>query len=305
LKFAAIDIGSNAVRLLICNVSKNDGRSLIKKELLVRSPIRLGEQAFLDGRIYDNKINMLTKAMSAYRNLMDIYGVRHYKAFATSAMREAENGEEIVARIKRQIDIDIEIISGQNESVTIFETYRKKLQDHEHQTFMSVDVGGGSTELVLFHEDKIIDSKSFKIGTIRLLNEQVEESTWDALKNWLTPLVEKYPKIYGLGSGGNIIKIHKLYVNGSQKTPITPEILAHVDEHLNGFTLRERIHVMGLKPDRADVIIPATTIFRNVMEWTKMEKLFVLKLGLSDGIIKELYKKHKHEIISTSVTHKA
>ncbi len=297
MKFAAIDIGSNAVRLLICNVTPRPKNPLIKKELLVRSPIRLGEQAFIDGQIYDNKVIMLTKAMSAYRNLMDIYGVKHYKACATSAMREAANGNDIIQRIKQETDIDINIISGQKESTTIFETYRKHLKEHEHKTFMSIDVGGGSTELVLFHNDEIIDAKSFKIGTLRVLNEQVKDETWKEMKDWLQNWSAQYPNIYGLGSGGNIIKIHKIYVKDNHKKPITPELLKQVDEHLNSFTLRERIHTLGLKPDRADVIVPATTIFRNVLKWTQMEKLFVLKMGLSDGIIKELYKKHYTEMV--------
>ena len=300
MKFAAIDIGSNAVRLLICNVTHRKKNPLIKKELLVRSPIRLGEQAFIDGKIYDNKITMLTKAMSAYRNLMDIYGVKHYKACATSAMREAANGNEILQHIKEQTDISINIISGQKESTTIFEIYRKHLKEHEHKTFMSIDVGGGSTELVLFHNDKIIASQSFKIGTLRVLNEQVKPETWDSMKGWLENLAAQYPNIHGLGSGGNIIKIHKIYVKDNHKKPITPELLKHVDEHLNSFTLRERIHTLGLKPDRADVIVPATTIFRNVLQWAKMKKLFVLKMGLSDGIIKELYQKHYTEMSQTS-----
>lgn len=294
MKFAAIDIGSNAVRLLICNVNHINGKPIYKKELLVRAPVRLGEQAFLDGVIHENKVQLLSKSIMAFRNLMEIYQVDFHKAFATSAMRNASNGPEIVERIKQETGIQIDKIDGKKEAITIFENYRNNISDHpKESTFLSIDVGGGSTEMILFNQEKIIDYQSFKIGTLRVKNFLVEEDNWVAMRKWLTGLQDNYSPEVGFGSGGNIIKIHKIYFEGLYENPITLPELKEAKTHLSSFSLRERIQQMSLKPDRADVIIPASEIFINVMHWAGIEKLFIPKLGLSDGIIRLVYEEYQ------------
>lgn len=289
MKLAAIDIGSNAVRLLICSVQPLDNEVKFNKELLVRAPVRLGDQAFLDGKIHDNKIRMLTKSMNAFKNLIDVYKVDYFKAFATSAMREAKNHPKIVKEINKETGVLINVVAGVKEADTIFKAYSGMLKKQEHPTFMNIDVGGGSTEMVLFHKGKVVENKSFKIGTIRVLNDLVERDTWMAMKDWLKEQKSQYPNIHGLGSGGNIIKINKLYF----QKPITLGALRETRSYLESFTLRERIQKLGLKPDRADVIVPASKIFCNVMEWGGIKKMFVPKIGLSDGIIQEVYEEYK------------
>ncbi len=292
MKLAGIDIGSNAVRLLICSAQELDEELKFNKELLVRAPIRLGEQSFLDGRIHENKIASLIKAISAFKNLMEIYKVDYHKAIATSAMRMAENHPEIVDRVEQETGVRIEVIKGQKEAKTIFGALKGFLEKRKESTFLSVDVGGGSTEMVLFYEGKVVAHESFEIGTIRLLNFLVTDDQWDEMKNWLKEVTSKYPDPIGLGSGGNIIKIHKLYLS-NLNDPMTYQALEAIKMHLESFSVRERIKQLGLKPDRADVIVPAANIFSNIMEWSGMPKLLVPKVGLSDGIIREVYNEYK------------
>jgi len=296
LKIAAIDIGSNAVRLLICKVNIINEKVVYTKELMVRAPIRLGEQAFIYGEIYENRIQLLAKAMQSFKNLMEIYQVTHYKAFATSAMREAQNGKEVIDRIYAETNIKIDKIDGDKEATTIFENYKNRINEkHEGDTFLSIDVGGGSTELILFNEEKILAFRSFKTGTLRVKNFLVDDSLWIEMEKWLKALKkEHHPKI-GFGSGGNIIKIHKLYMDGNFKKPITLTALKEAKKHLESFNLRQRIHEMGLKPDRADVIVPAAEIFTRVMTYGGINKLYIPKMGLSDGIIKLVYEEYKEQ----------
>ncbi len=288
MKLAAIDIGSNAVRLLICSVQELEEDVKFNKELLVRAPVRLGEQSFLDGQIYDNKINMLSKAISAFKNLIDVYKVDYYRAFATSAMREAKNHPQIVEQIEAETGVHINVVKGLKEAATIFKAYKGMLAKQSHPTFVNIDVGGGSTEMTVFHNGQVVADHSFKIGTLRVLNYLVDDNKWNEMRDWLHQVKKEYPNMHGLGSGGNIIKINKIYFDSS-KEAMRLSALKAIKSHLESFTLRERIKQMGLKPDRADVIVPAATIFCNVLEWGSIKKLYVPKIGLSDGIIREVY----------------
>lgn len=288
MKLAAIDIGSNAVRLLIMNVTENEG-AFFRKELLVRAPVRLGEQVFLDGHLFPNKIVALKKAIQAFCNLAELYDVEEMRACATSAMREASNGEEIVQEVFELTGVKIEVIDGFTESRLIFENFANNLSEHTGQNFLTIDVGGGSTELVLFAEGEIKDSRSFKIGTLRIANELVEEADWLEMKEWIEDIVGHHNNIKAIGSGGNINKINKIYSHQSDG-PLTLDVLKNIRSHLESFTLVERIKVMGLKPDRADVIIPASNIYINAMQWSGCGEIIVPKLGLSDGIIRNLYR---------------
>jgi len=289
LKLAAIDIGSNAVRLLICNVlQKKNKKVSLNKELLVRAPIRLGEQSFLDGEIFENKIVLLSKACSAFKNLMEIYGVEHFKTFATSAMREAKNHDQIVDRIKAETGVEIDVVPGKKEAEIIYFAFSDLLSNQMHDTFLNIDVGGGSTEFVIFHNGKVVENRSFKIGTLRVLNGIVKDSSWGKMKEWLEKISAEYDNIYGLGSGGNIVKIHKLFFDNINEA-ILPKTLKEIKEELDSFTVRERMINYDIKSDRADVIAPAAEIFTKILEWGKIKRLFVPKIGLSDGIIREVY----------------
>ncbi len=295
MKLAAIDIGSNAVRLLICNVLQKKNKKIsLNKELLVRAPIRLGEQSFLDGEIFENKIVLLSKACSAFKNLMEIYGVEHFKAFATSAMREAKNHKKIVDRIESETGVAIDVVPGTKEAEIIYFAFSDLLANQMHDTFLNIDVGGGSTEFVVFHNGKVVENKSFKIGTLRVLNDIVEEETWEEMKVWLSKLNQTYDNIYGLGSGGNIVKIHKLFFNNPNEA-IIPSTLKQIQKELDSYTVRERMINYDIKADRADVIAPAAKIFNNVLDWANIKRLFVPKIGLSDGIIREVYNDYLRE----------
>ena len=295
MKLAAIDIGSNAVRLLICNVLQKKNKKIsLNKELLVRAPIRLGEQSFLDGEIFENKIVLLSKACSSFKNLMEIYGVEHFKTFATSAMREAKNHNEIVERIKAETGVEIDVVPGTKEAEIIYFAFSDLLANQMHDTFLNIDVGGGSTEFVIFHNGKVVENKSFKVGTLRVLNGIVKDNTWEEMKLWLEKTSEEYDNIYGLGSGGNIVKIHKLFFTNPNEA-IIPKTLKEIQKELDSFTVRERMINYDIKADRADVIAPAAEIFNRVLEWGKIRRLFVPKIGLSDGIIREVYNDYLRE----------
>ncbi|MCB0515955.1 MAG: exopolyphosphatase [Chitinophagales bacterium] len=294
MKLAAIDIGSNAVRLLIKDITRklvNQQEEVsFQKDVLVRVPLRLGEQVFNEGFLFENKIQQLIKTMDAFRNLMEVYGVLTYKACATSAMRDAKNGGEVVNRVQHESRIDIEIIDGIEESQMLFAGFSDLLKLHPKTPFINIDVGGGSTEFVVFYDGKIQANKSFNIGTIRLLYEQVEDSDWAAMEAWLSEWAKKKPGLVGLGSGGNINKIRSMYLKNKSDI-LTTDLLDSVYEHLSSFTLRERIIELGLKPDRADVIVPASIIYKNASKWAGIRRMYVPQIGVSDGIIHYLYDK--------------
>ncbi|RZL62182.1 MAG: exopolyphosphatase, partial [Pedobacter sp.] len=254
LRYAAIDIGSNAVRLLIADISKQDGLYKYKKNTLIRVPLRLGDDAFLDQNISPKKAGDLVKTMLAFKNLMDVYHVTEYLACATSAMREAKNGEDIVKLIKEETDLRLEIIEGQREANIIYANHIEQDLD-QSKTYLYIDVGGGSTELSVFFKGAPIASKSFNIGTIRILDNQDKEETWEEMKSWVKEHTKAYKQLAGIGTGGNINKLFRM-ADEKDGAPMSLQKLNSLYNKLTSYSLKERIHVLGLNPDRADVIIP-------------------------------------------------
>jgi len=290
LRYAAIDIGSNAVRLLIADIIENNNSVSFKKNTLIRVPLRLGDDAFLDKYLSEKKINNLIKTMSAFRNLMDVYKVTDYLAFATSAMRESKNGAEIVERIKTETDIDIEIIQGHKEAIIISSSHIEELID-KSKNYLYIDVGGGSTELSLFAAGELCASRSFNIGTIRMLDNQDTEEAWNSMKEFIRENTRQFKIISGIGTGGNINKLYKL-AEEPNKGPLSFAKLKSLYVYLNSFSLRDRINVLGLNQDRADVIIPACEIYMTVMKTAGIKNIYVPTFGLVDGTIQTLIEKN-------------
>lgn len=287
-KYAAIDIGSNAMRLLITNiVEQKDQPTQFNKSSLVRVPIRLGQDAFTVGEITDENIERMVDAMKAFQLLMKVHKVQDYRACATSAMREAYNGKEVADIIKKKANIKIDIIDGKKEAAIIASSDLKAYIQFD-KTYLYVDVGGGSTEFSLFSEGKIVASKSFKNGTVRLLNNMVSDIVWLEIEKWIKKVVEPYDDVILIGSGGNINKLFKLSEK-HQTQPLSYMYLHSQYNKLNAMSYEERIANLGLNPDRADVIIPATRIYLNAMKWSGARQIFVPKIGLSDGIVKAMY----------------
>jgi exopolyphosphatase/guanosine-5'-triphosphate,3'-diphosphate pyrophosphatase len=287
-KYAAIDIGSNAMRLLIVNIVEQQGKEpQFNKSSLVRVPIRLGQDAFTVGEISEENIDRMCDAMTAFHLLMKVHKVQDYKAFATSAMREAYNGKEVVDLIKEKANINIEIIDGKREAAIIASTDLHHLLKTD-QTYLFVDVGGGSTEFTLFSNSKIVTSRSFKAGTVRLLNGMVCDVVWDEIEKWIKTNTVDYEEVTLIGSGGNINKLFKM--SGTvQEKPLSYIYMTAQYSFLNSLTYEQRIAELGLNPDRADVIIPATRIYLNAMKWSGARQIYVPKIGLSDGIVKAMY----------------
>jgi len=287
-KYAAIDIGSNAMRLLITNIVEQDGKeSQFNKNSLVRVPIRFGQDSFTVGEISEESIARMIDAMKAFRLLMKVHKVEKYLAFATSAMREANNAFEVVDIINKESDIKIEIIDGKKEATIIASTDLHHLLKTD-KTYLYVDVGGGSTEFSLFSNGKIVVSKSFKAGTVRFLNEMVSEAVWKEMENWIKTNTKDYDDVTLIGSGGNINKLFKMSGKALEK-PLSYIYLNSQYAFLNSLTYEQRISELGLNPDRADVIIPATQIYLNAMKWSGARNIYVPKIGLSDGIVKAMY----------------
>lgn len=293
MRFAAIDIGSNAVRLLLCNVYDQDGEPVFKKAELVRMPIRLGEDAFRFKRITEEKKEKLAKTMKAFKLLIDVFGAVDFRACATAAMREADNGPEVIRYIKQQSGIEIEIIDGKTEAQIIYSNHIEEHLDHD-QSYLYIDVGGGSTELTLFARNKVVASQSFNIGTIRLLHDQVSKETWNYFKDWVKEKTIPYYPLTAIGSGGNINKLFKM-ADKKENKPLTLAKIQEVYSFLKEFSVEDRITRLGLNPDRADVIVPATKIFLTVMKTAVIDKILVPQIGLSDGIIHLLYEKNKRQ----------
>ncbi|WP_323788820.1 exopolyphosphatase [Psychroserpens sp.] len=287
-KYAAIDIGSNAVRLLVSSIIEQKGQpTKFKKTSLVRVPIRLGADVFLNGAISEDNIQRMLDTMTAFKLLMQSHKIVKYKACATSAMREADNGKEVVKLIAKKAKIEIDIIDGEEEAAIIAATdlhsYIK-----EDKTYLYVDVGGGSTEFSVIHHGKTIASKSFRIGTVRLLNDIVKKETWLELEEWIKTNTKGYHTIDLIGSGGNINKIFKISGKAIGK-PLTYFYLTTYYNKLQTYSYEERITELELNQDRADVIIPATRIYLSAMKWSGAKDVYVPKIGLSDGIIKSVY----------------
>jgi exopolyphosphatase / guanosine-5'-triphosphate,3'-diphosphate pyrophosphatase len=287
-KYAAIDIGSNAMRLLITNVVEQAGKETqFNKSALIRVPIRLGQDAFTVGEISEENIDRMVDAMEAFRLLMKVYKIEKYKACATSAMREAYNGKEVASLISEKSKIDIDIIDGKMEAAIIASSDLNNFLTTD-KTYLYVDVGGGSTEFSLFYDGKIIASKSFKNGTVRLLNNMVNDIVWQEIEKWIKNTCEPFENIMLIGSGGNINKLFKM--SGKQQgKPLSFLYLNSQYQYLNSLTYEQRIAELGLNTDRADVIIPATRIYLNAMKWSGARQIYVPKIGLSDGIVKAMY----------------
>ena len=290
MKFAAIDIGSNAVRLLLSRVIENGKYPIFKKESLIRIPIRLGEDAFVRKRISAEKAEQLINTMRGFKFLIEAYQAIDYMACATSAMREAENGEDVVKEIMRRSGIKLDIVAGQKEADIIYANHFEERLD-KNKSYLYIDVGGGSTELTLFSHNQSITSHSFNIGTVRLLHGLVPDSRWKEMKQWVQVIAPEFKPVIGIGSGGNINKMFKVSRIKTGK-PISYKRLRELDKYLNTFSLDERIKILGLRPDRADVIIPAADIFTSVVKWAKINKMYVPEIGLSDGMIRLLYERH-------------
>lgn len=289
-KYGAIDIGSNAIRLLISNVIIEKNKApLFKKSSLVRVPIRLGADSFTTGKISKNNTLRLADAVKAFGLLMKVNGVEKYKACATSAMREASNGKEVIKIIREKTGVNIEVISGKKEAAIISSTDLRDLIK-TNNNYLYVDVGGGSTEFTLFSKGKIINSKSFKIGTVRLLSnsEEKNELLLANIEKWIKQNMTGLKKLSLIGSGGNINKIFKM--SGKQQgKPLSYSSLQSQYQFLKSKSYKEKVTELGLNPDRADVIVPATKIYLSAMKWGEAKKIFIPKIGLADGIVKNLY----------------
>lgn len=289
MRLAAIDIGSNAARLLITEVNiRNDGTPGFIKLNLVRVPLRLGFDVFDTGEITKEKIGMILQTMRAYKHLINAYGVKYVKACATSAMRDASNAEDIIRKVRLETGIEIEIISGDLEATLIYENHIAETMSKD-QSYLYIDVGGGSTELTFFNEGKLDTKQSFNIGTIRLLKNMVTEDHWNQMKDFLKTKVKANKKnIIAIGSGGNINKVFSISKRKEGKS-LNLEVLRDYYKELSNFTVDERIEIYKLRRDRADVIVPALLIFINVMRWVGCEEIYVPKIGLADGLIHHLY----------------
>ena len=295
-KYAAIDIGSNAVRLLISNIIEQDGEPVVfKKNSLVRVPIRLGADVFLKGKISRYNHERMIDTMKAFSLLIKSHGVVRYKACATSAMREASNSKPLSDKILEICGINIDIIDGEEEAAIIAATDLNSFIDI-NRTYLYVDVGGGSTEFSIIHNGEKKLSKSFRIGTVRLLNDIVKNETWLELEHWIKENTKDYYKIELIGSGGNINKIFKISGKDIGK-PLTYFYLTSYYKTLQSYSYEERITKLNLNQDRADVIIPATRIYLSAMKWSGAKDIYVPKIGLSDGIIKSMY----YETVSSVV----
>lgn len=290
-KLAGIDIGSNSVRLLISNVIEYGDRVIFKKSSLTRLPIRLGPDAFADGRISEHNLERLVTGMAAYRKIMKVHGVEKYRACATSALREAKNGIQVVERIYKESGVNIELISGKEEARMIFSSDMIGDLAEQHETFLYIDVGGGSTELTLFHKGEILNSRSFKIGTIRLLKDLVKKKRWEEMQEWIEEKTADFNEVLMVGSGGNINRTFKLAQKQKGET-MTYKGLKTIREQILNFDDEQRMIEYDLNPDRTDVLPHALKIYINAMKWSGSEEMIVPKKGLADGIVRFLYREH-------------
>lgn len=289
MRLAAIDIGSNAARLLISEASVyKDGSVDFTKLNLLRVPLRLGFDVFSNNEISAGKKQQLIDTLKAYKILMGIYNVAHMRACATSAMRDAVNGPAIMQEVEKETGIRLEIISGQEEANIIYETHIAENLSF-NKSYLYIDVGGGSTEVTLFSRNQIVFKESFNIGTIRLLHDTVTDVQWDHMKTYIKTHVKDYGPIEAIGSGGNINKIFSISKRKEGK-PLPLDLLKDYYKEMSYTTVAERKHLYGFRDDRADVIVPALQIFISIMRWADADEIYVPKIGLADGIIKMLYK---------------
>ena len=292
MKLAAIDIGSNAARLLITEVTtdKNNKASFTKLSL-VRVPLRLGFDVFESGKISAHKAGLLLLTMKGFLNLMQAFEVKKMRACATSAMRDAANAHEIITGVKKETGIDIEVISGGDEASLVFENHIAENLNKDH-SYLYIDVGGGSTELTFFSNNNLIFKDSFNIGTIRLLKNQVNDFSWDEMKEIIKTKTKGFKTVTAIGSGGNINKIFSISKRKDGK-PLSFDLLRDYYKELSNVSLEDRINIYKLKEDRADVIVPALKIYISCMRWAGAEEIYVPKIGLADGLIQHLWEEEK------------
>jgi exopolyphosphatase/guanosine-5'-triphosphate,3'-diphosphate pyrophosphatase len=301
MRLAAIDIGSNAARLLISDATTNDqGKTQFQKLNLVRVPLRLGFDVFEDNTISKEREDMIIKTIWSYKLLIEVYGVEYMKACATSAMRDATNGIEIIKKVKDDTGIEIEIISGDAEASLIYENHVAENLDKEH-SYLYIDVGGGSTELTFFADGKLAFKRSFNIGTIRILKKQVDEFMWDEMRDFIKRETKGHERdMVAIGSGGNINKVFSISKRKEGK-PLQLDLLKDYYRELSSFSVEERIRIYKLREDRADVIVPALSIYVNVMRWADIQEIYVPKIGLADGLIQHLYAEVKSQKLKVKI----
>jgi len=291
MKFASIDIGSNAVRLLFCNVYEDNGKAVFKKAELIRIPLRLGDDAFLRKRISRKKADRLVTTMKAFKHLISVHDVIAYRACATAALREATNSEDIIKRIRKEAHLPVTVIDGKTEASIIYANHAEENLAHD-ASYMYIDIGGGSTEITLIDNGKQVASKSFNVGTILLLYNRVEKKYWLEFRQWVKDVSANRQPITAIGSGGNINKLYKMSDKKGNK-PLSYKRLKFITAKIESYTTKDRIKILGLNPDRADVIVPAAKILLAIMKSAKIQKIAVPEIGLSDGIVRGLYEEYK------------
>lgn len=284
---AAIDIGSNAARLLITEVEKKGKETQFNRLNLIRIPLRLGFDVFDKGFIGSKKKKMLIDTIKAFKQLMKVYDVEHYMACATSAMRDAENAKEIIKEIEVETSIEIEVITGELEAEIIYENHIAELLE-ENQSYLYIDVGGGSTELTLYHKSQLVLQKSFNIGTVRLLAGKNKDEIWQELKETLKGLSKKHDSLIGIGSGGNINKLFSI-IGLKNGTALASATISDIYKEMQLLSVEERMIKYAIKKERAEVILPALTIYNNILKWGNIAEIHVPKIGLADGLIHHLY----------------
>ncbi|GAB0157358.1 rod shape-determining protein [Chryseobacterium sp. Alg-005] len=293
MKIAAIDIGSNAARLLINEVKINNRKPEFIKLNLLRIPLRLGMDVFTLGKIGEEREKMVVDSMKIFSDLMKIYKVDHYRACATSAMRDAANGQEIIKEVKETSGIDIEIISGDEEATLVYENHVAEGLDKEF-SYLYIDVGGGSTELTFYENGKMKYEKSFNIGTIRLLNNLVTLDNWKEMKEEIRKNITSKKPIVAIGSGGNINKVFSMSKTKDGK-PMSLSHLKKVYREFDELTVEERMTKYNLREDRADVLVHALKVFNNIMTWAEINRIFVPKISVADGLIHNIYNHLQHK----------
>lgn len=293
MKFGAIDIGTNAARLLVGELAKENGHQFIKKVSYTRIPLRLGEEVFDQGFISEKKTEDFVKTIKAFRLIAEIFEVQDLRACATSAMREAENGFEVKAKILAETGVNIEVITGDEEATLIFGTFSLLDMDKD-LPYIVIDVGGGSTEISVFEHGERVAARSFNLGTLRLLKGKANPDAWKDIKEWIANNVDMSTPHKVFGTGGNINKSHKM-LGAQYMEPLELKDLEELKDNLAEVSVEQRVEKFQLKPDRADVIVPALEIYAFIMRALKSRQIHVPKIGLSDGIIFDLNEKHKQE----------
>jgi exopolyphosphatase/guanosine-5'-triphosphate,3'-diphosphate pyrophosphatase len=295
VKLAAIDIGSNAVRLLFIHVYETPDGPKYVKDAMYRVPLRLGEEVFKKGKLSKKKVRDFVLTMQAFRKLMKVHDPVAYMACATSAMREASNADEVIQKIKKKTGIKISIISGQEEADILFSNHVEQFQPDPSLNYLYIDVGGGSTELVLICKGEKVDRRSFDIGTLRLRDGKVTDKVWLDMENWLLAFRDKYAPLKAVGTGGNINTIQK-YFNKTKSSDLSLQTIQETYEKLNALSLEEKILQFSLKPDRADVIVPAAQIFIKVMTILQIDSVIIPKVGLADGMVHQMFEQIMQDI---------